>query len=403
MSLNKKVLLIIGGGISAYKSLEIIRALQNSSIEVIPVMTKSAKEFVTPLSVAALSRKKVHQNLFEFDSESEIGHIQLSRQADLVLVAPATANLISKMANGNADDLASTLLLATDKKVLVAPAMNVRMWDHPATVRNLEKLKSDGITLIGPNNGDMACGEFGPGRMAEPDEISSKVISFFSKELPLKSSLNGKKVLVTSGPTLEPIDPIRYISNHSSGKQGTAIADAFASHGADVVFITGPTSNNLPKNATVYLVGTATEMYNSVFKNGPYDIAVCTAAVSDWRIENTYKHKIKKSFSDQTLTINLIQNPDILKDLSNCPSKPKLTVGFAAETNDLIKNAKAKIKKKGCDWILANDIGKDPKILGGNNNKITLIKKDKVEEWSSSSKIDIAKKLVKNIESVFKG
>ena len=397
MLINKKVLFIIGGGISAYKSLEIIRLLQKKSIEVVPVLTKSASEFVTSLSVAALSKKKVHQSLFDLHGESEIGHIQLSRAADIVLVAPATANLMSKMANGHADDLASTLLLATDKKVLIAPAMNIRMWQNPATKRNLQKLQSDGHFFVGPNSGDMACGEFGPGRMAEPEEIVSELVRQLTEKPKVNPALHGKRILVTSGPTVEPIDPIRFISNHSSGKQGVSIAKSLASFGAEIIFITGPSNSEIPKNVKAFNVRTAQEMYQEVFNNGPYDVAICVAAVSDWRVETPQKNKIKKESVEQTLTLKLVQNPDILKDLSNGPIRPKLVIGFAAETTNLIANAKAKLRRKNCDWILANDLGENPNIIGSNQTKISFVSQNKIEEWPNMSKFDLANRLSERI------
>ena len=388
MRKERKIILIVGGGIAAYKSLELIRLLQNEHIEVIPVLTKGASNFVTSLSLAAISKKKVYSDLFDLNEETEMGHIQLSRESDLIVVAPATANLIGKMANGLADDLASTLLLATDKKVLVAPSMNVRMWNHPATISNVRKMRKHGLLFVGPKRGDMACGEFGPGRMAEPYEIKDQVIS----NLKEKSLLN-KKILVTSGPTIERIDPIRFISNSSSGLQGTAIANSLVNLGAEVVFVTGPTKVFHPIGAKVIPIESAKEMYKAVFSNGPYDIAVCAAAVSDWHVQNDSNKKIKKKTVSSEPSIFLKENPDILADLSKCKNRPSLVIGFAAETDDLAKNAKEKLTSKGCDLIVANKIEKNSSVFGNENNEVTIITNDYIKKWAKMTKNEIGRKL----------
>ena len=388
MQKEKKITLIIGGGIAAYKSLELIRLLQNENIEVIPILTRSARNFVTSLSLAAISKKKVYTDLFDLNDEAEMGHIQLSRASDLIVVAPATANLISKMANGLADDLATTLILATDKKVLLAPSMNVRMWTHPATTYNLEKLRDYGFHIVGPNTGDMACGEFGPGRMAEPFEIKDQIISKLKK----KSLLN-KKILVTSGPTIEKIDPVRFISNNSSGLQGNAIANALVNLGASVTFVTGPTNIPHPLGAKIISIESAREMHRAVFSNGPYDVAICAAAVSDWYIKNTSSKKIKKKDLSSSPQFSLEKNPDILEDLSKGAKRPDLVIGFAAETEELVKNAKEKLKSKGCDLIVANKIEKDSTVFGSENNEVSIITNTDTKHWDKMSKAKIGIKL----------
>ena len=385
---EKKITLIIGGGIAAYKSLELIRLLQNEKIEVVPILTKSAENFVTSLSLAAIAKKKVYSNLFDLNDETEMGHIQLSRISDLVVVAPATANLIGKLANGLADDLASTLILATDKKVLIAPSMNVRMWNKPATLSNVKKLKEYGFLFVGPDTGEMACGEFGPGRMAEPSEIKDKIVANFQEH-----TLLNKKILVTSGPTLERIDPIRFISNHSSGLQGTAIANALVDLGAEVVFVTGPTNVSHPIGAKIIPIESAKDMHKAVFSNGPYDVAICAAAVSDWHVQNNSDRKIKKTNASTGPQIFLKKNPDILADLSKSKNRPSLVIGFAAETEQLTKNAKAKLASKGCDLIIANKINEKFSVLGDENNEVTVISNEYTKKWSKMTKIEIGKKL----------
>ena len=390
---SRKILLIIGGGIAAYKCLDLIRRLAERGATVTPVLTRAASEFVTPLSIAALAGQKAYTDLFDLTDEAEMGHIQLSRAADLVVVAPATADLLAKMATGQANDLATTLLLATDKPVLVAPAMNVRMWDHPATQRNVETLKADGILFVGPNEGDMACGEFGPGRMSEPLEIVSAVGAALSNG-PLKD----KHVLVTSGPTHEPIDPVRYIANRSSGAQGTAIAEALAALGANVTFITGPADAARPAGVKVIEVQTAQQMLEEVQSALPADAAVFAAAVADWRVANATDSKIKKDGSGALPVMEFAENPDILRTISQMSNgRPELVVGFAAETDDVLANAEAKRLRKGCDWIVANDVSPETGIMGGSENAVTLISERGQETWDRMSKIEVARKLANKI------
>ncbi|NIZ13960.1 bifunctional phosphopantothenoylcysteine decarboxylase/phosphopantothenate--cysteine ligase CoaBC [Phaeobacter sp. HF9A] len=392
---GKHILLIIGGGIAAYKSLELIRRLQDRGARVTPVLTKAGEEFVTPLSVSALAGAPVHRDLFDLTSEAEMGHIQLSRSADLVVVAPATADLMAKMAQGMANDLASTLLLATDTPVLLAPAMNVRMWQHPATQRNLAQLIADGIQLVGPNEGGMACGEFGPGRLAEPEQILTAIEAQFEA-----GPLAGKRILVTSGPTHEPIDPVRYIANRSSGTQGTALARALRSLGAQVVFITGPASVRPPEGVEVVPVETAREMEAAVRAALPADAAVFAAAVADWRVTSASDKKLKKT-QGGIPTLSFAENPDILKTVSALPEgRPGLVVGFAAETNDVIENATAKRLRKGCDWIVANDVSPATGIMGGAENAVTLITEEGAESWPKMGKDAVAQALAKKIATV---
>ena len=391
--MKKKITIIIGGGIAAYKSLELIRFLQSENFEIIPVLTKSASNFITSLSISAISKNKVYSDLFDLNDETEMGHIQLSRVSELLVVAPATANLISKFANGIADDLATTLVLATDKKVLLAPSMNVRMWNHPATKENILKLKQFGFELIGPNSGEMACGEFGLGRMAEPIEIKNQILS----SLKNKNLLN-KKILITSGATIERIDPVRYISNDSSGIQGTSIANALIRKGAEVIFVTGKSTYEKPLGAKIINVESAREMYDAVFKNGPYNVAICAAAVSDWYVDNKNSKKIKKSFL-KSPQISLKENPDILSDISKSKNRPELVIGFAAETDDLIKNAKSKLNQKGCDIIVANKIDNKSSVFGNLENKVSIISNDKTVHWPKMSKAEIGEKLSDLIEN----
>ena len=392
MLTGKRILLIIGGGISAYKSLDLIRKLRERGATVTPVLTGAATEFVTPLSVAALSGSKVYGELFDLTDEAEMGHIQLSRSADLVVVAPATADLMAKMAHGLANDLASTLLLATDTPVLVAPAMNVRMWDHAATQRNIATLADDGVAFVGPNEGDMACGEFGPGRMAEPMEIVAAVEAKLS-DGPLK----GKRVLITSGPTHEPIDPVRYIANRSSGAQGTALANALSALGADVVFVTGPADVAPPSGVEVIAVQTAQQMLEAVQTALPADVAIFAAAVADWRVEGASDRKLKKT-KDGLPTLTFAENPDILAHVSQLKTgRPALVVGFAAETNDVEANATAKLKRKGCDWIVANDVSPETGIMGGSENDVAIISQAGVDEWPRMSKDMVSRKLAQRI------
>lgn len=397
MSLTgKRVLLVIGGGIAAYKSLELIRRLKERGAAVRVILTDAGAQFVTALSAASLSGDKVYRDLFDLTAESEMGHIALSRAADLLVVAPATADLMAKMANGQANDLASTALLATDKPVLVAPAMNVRMWTHAATRRNLEILKQDGIHIVGPNEGDMACGEFGEGRMAEPEEIAAAVEALIAP----KRGLSGFKALVTAGPTHEPIDPVRYIANRSSGKQGYAIAGALADAGADTVLVSGPVALTPPSNARLVRVETARQMLAACEAELPADIAVCTAAVADWRPDRAANSKLKKS-DKNAAPIGLTENPDILATLSRGSRRPSLVVGFAAETEDLLANASAKRTRKGCDWIIANDVGEGSTVMGGERNRVHLVTASQTEDWPEMSKAEVATRLVARIAANF--
>jgi phosphopantothenoylcysteine decarboxylase/phosphopantothenate--cysteine ligase len=392
MIAGKRILLIIGGGIAAYKSLETIRRLQDAGASVTPVLTRAAEQFVTPLSVSALAGHKVYRDLFDLTDEAEMGHIELSRSADLIVVAPATADLMAKMAGGHADDLASTLLMATDKRVLIAPAMNVRMWEHPATRRNAAQLAADGILRVGPNAGGMACGEFGPGRMAEPAEIVTAVGAALAS-----GSLSGRRILVTSGPTHEPIDPVRYIANRSSGAQGTAIARALADLGARVVFVTGPASVPPPAGVEVVQVETACQMQAAVDAALPADAAIFAAAVADWRVASASDRKLKKT-RDGMPKLDFAENPDILKGVANLgDARPRLVVGFAAETDDVVAHATAKRVRKGCDWILANDVSPATGIMGGSENAVVLITDDGAETWPRMGKDEVAVRLAARI------
>ena len=390
---GKRILLVIGGGIAAYKSLELIRRLQDRGAKVRAILTKAGTEFVTPLSVGSLTGDKVFMELFSLTDEAEMGHIELSRDADLMVVAPATADLMAKMANGHANDLASTTLLATDKRVLIAPAMNVRMWSHPATQRNLATLKADGVAVVGPNDGSMACGEFGPGRMAEPMEIIA-AIEGLMKDPAVGHPLKGKRVLVTSGPTREPIDPVRYISNHSSGKQGHAIAKAAAEAGAEVTLVTGPVSLADPVGVTVVHVESARDMLAAVEAALPADIAVFAAAVADWRVASVADNKLKKGAGGPP-SLAFVENPDILATIAKHGSKrPQLVVGFAAETEAVVDNARAKLARKGCDLIVANDVAPGTGTFGGDANTVHLVTPDSVETWDRQSKDGVARALV---------
>ncbi|MEL7258708.1 MAG: bifunctional phosphopantothenoylcysteine decarboxylase/phosphopantothenate--cysteine ligase CoaBC [Pseudomonadota bacterium] len=392
MLASRRILLLIAGGIAAYKSLDLIRRLRERGVSVTPVLTRAGSEFVTPLSVSALAGRKVFQDLFDLTDEAEMGHIELSRSADLIVVAPATADLMAKMAQGHADDLASTLLLATDTPVLVAPSMNVRMWDHPATQRNMTTLKEDGVAFVGPNEGDMACGEYGPGRMAEPLEIVAAIEAQIAN-----GPLAGKRILVTSGPTHEPIDPVRYIANRSSGAQGTAIARALSALGAEVIFVTGPADVPPPQGVTVVAVQTAQEMLDAVEDALPVDAGVFAAAVADWRVKSASERKLKKT-KDGLPDLSFAENPDILATVCKLKKKrPGLVVGFAAETDDVLKHATAKRKRKGCDWIVANDVSPGTGIMGGSENDVTLITDDGAEDWPRLSKDQVAKRLAQKI------
>ena len=402
MLAGKKILLIIGGGIAAYKSLELIRRLQDQGASVTPVLTRAGEEFVTPLSVSALAGEAVHQDLFDLTSEAEMGHIQLSRSADLVVVAPATADLMAKMAQGLANDMASTLLLATDTKVLLAPAMNVRMWEHPATQRNIKTLRGDGVGFVGPNEGGMACGEFGPGRLAEPAEILAAITAELSQQAEA-GRLAARRILVTSGPTHEPIDPVRYIANRSSGAQGTALARALRDQGAEVVFVTGPAEVPPPDGVEVVAVQSALEMEAAVQAALPVDAGVFAAAVADWRVASASDRKLKKS-KDGLPVLEFAENPDILKTVSRMTEgRPPLVVGFAAETNDVVENATAKRLRKGCDWIVANDVSPATGIMGGQENAVILISGQGAEEWPRMGKAEVATRLAARIATALKG
>jgi phosphopantothenoylcysteine decarboxylase/phosphopantothenate--cysteine ligase len=390
---GKRILLVIGGGIAAYKTLELIRQLQERGAGVRAILTDAGAQFVTPLSVASLTADRVYQNLFDLTQESEMGHIVLSRSADLVVVAPATADLIAKMATGIANDLATTALLATDKRVLIAPAMNVFMWEHAATRRNIETLKADGIAVVGPNSGALADGELGPGRLAEPHEIVTAIEGLLDPD----TRLSGLKALVTAGPTHEPIDPVRYIANRSSGKQGYAIAAALADAGAETVLVSGPSELAAPRRAKLVRVETARQMWTACEAQLPADIAVCTAAVADWRPETAANSKLKKR--DAPKTIKLAENPDILAGLAHHASRPSLVIGFAAETDDLMANATAKRIAKGCDWIVANDVSTG--IMGGDRNRVHVITAHGAETWPEMSKLDVARRLVAAIAESF--
>jgi len=387
---SKRILLVISGGIAAYKALELIRLLRKSGAAVRAVLTKVGAEFVTPLSVGALTEDKVYSELWSLTDEAEMGHIRLSREADLIVIAPASADLLAKMANGLADDLASTMLLAADKLVLVAPAMNVRMWEHPATVANLATLESRGVTRVGPNPGPMACGEFGLGRMAEPAEILAAIAAHFAGGKPL----SGRRILITSGPTQEAIDPVRFISNRSSGKQGHAIAAACARLGAETILVSGPTQEPAPPGVTLVSIESADEMLAACQAALPVDAAVCAAAVSDWRPADPAAQKIKKKAGAAAPDIHLVQTPDILATLSRPgPKRPHLVVGFALETENLIDNAKAKLKSKGCDWIVANAATQDSTVFGSSYNTITLVTSVGTELWPRASKQEVGERL----------
>jgi len=397
MLAEKRILLVIAGGIAAYKCLELIRRLRERGARVRVVMTPAAKEFVTPLSVGALSENRVYCDLFDLTTEHEIGHIRLSREADLVVVAPATADLLAKMAHGLANDLASNVLLATDKPVLVAPAMNPRMWAHPATVRNARQLAADGIRFVGPNVGTMAeRGEFGAGRMAEPMEILAAIEGFFA-EAAAPRTLAGRRVVVTAGPTHEPIDPVRYIANRSSGKQGYAIASALARAGAEVTLVSGPVGLADPVGVTTVRVETAREMLEAVEAVLPVDVAVMAAAVADWRVASEASEKIKKG-PGGVPSLAFVENPDILATIGrHATLRPRLVVGFAAETESLIANARAKLDKKGADLIVANDVSPETGIMGGDRNTVRLVEAAGVTDWPDLPKDEVAEKLVELI------
>ncbi|MEM8570899.1 MAG: bifunctional phosphopantothenoylcysteine decarboxylase/phosphopantothenate--cysteine ligase CoaBC [Pseudomonadota bacterium] len=393
MLAGKRILLIIGAGIAAYKSLELIRLLKKAGASVTPVLTPSAQHFVTPLTASALAGEKVQTDLFDLTAEAEMGHIELSRNADLVVVAPATADLMAKLASGLANDLASTLLLATDKRVLIAPAMNVRMWEHPANQRNVRSLRNDGVLSVGPESGDMACGEFGPGRMAEPADILEAISAALGQGV-----LTGRHILLTSGPTHEPIDPVRYIANRSSGRQGTAIAEALARRGARVSFITGPAEAPRPLGCRVVEVQSARDMLEAVTSCLPADVAVFAAAVADWHVVSASSSKLKKGANAEMPRIELAENPDILKTVSRMESgRPNLVIGFAAETDNVIENAREKRVRKGCDWLVANDVRPETGVMGGTRTELTLIREADMENWGPMTKVDAAERLADRI------
>ncbi|SDZ93296.1 bifunctional phosphopantothenoylcysteine decarboxylase/phosphopantothenate--cysteine ligase CoaBC [Rubrimonas cliftonensis] len=403
-STARRVLLAIGGGVAAYKSLELIRLLRGAGVGVTVAMTRAAEQFVTPLSAGALSGEKVYRDLFDLTDEAEMGHIQLSRAADLVIVAPATADLMAKMANGHADDLVSTLLMATDKRVLIAPAMNVRMWEHPATRRNLAALKGDGVAVVGPDAGEMACGEFGAGRMAEPAAIRDAALALLARAGDaVRGPLSGLRALVTSGPTHEPIDPVRYLANRSSGKQGMAIAAALRELGAGVTLVTGPTVEPAPAGVAVVRVETAREMLAAVETALPADLAIFAAAVADWRPAEARAGKIKKDGSAPA-PLALTENPDILATVSALPAgrRPALVVGFAAETDDVAANAAAKRLRKRCDWIVANDVSAaGGGVMGGAENAVIVTDDAGTETWPRLSKAETARRLALRVADWF--
>ena len=390
---GKRILLIIGGGIAAYKALELVRRLRERGATVRVVLTKGGAQFVTPLSFSVLSGEEAFTDLFDLKDEAEIGHIQLSREADLVVVAPATADLLAKMANGLANDLASSVLMATDKSVLAAPAMNVRMWQHPATMRNVATLRADGVRFVGPEEGDMSCGEFGPGRMAEPEDIADAIARILPSAQGV--SLVGRHVMITSGPTYEPIDPVRYIANRSSGKQGHALARAAKDMGARVTLISGPTHlPDIPGVMTVK-VETAADMLDAALGALPADIAICAAAVADWRAATQAAEKLKKEEGQNALNLALARNPDILATLAAPGARrPALVIGFAAETETIITHAQEKLSRKGADWIVANDVSPDTGIMGGDRTEVHLVSAAGVEDWPAMGKDEMAVKLL---------
>ena len=395
---GKRILLIVAGGIAAFKSLELVRRLRGQGARVRAVLTESGAEFVTPLSLQALTEDKVYRDLFSLTDESEMGHIQLSRDADLLVVVPATANLLAKMRAGIADDLASTVLLATDKPVMVAPAMNVRMWLHPATIENLAVLRDRGVMVVGPTDGDMACGEFGPGRMSEPEEI----VAAIEGALGAAGPLSGRAALVTSGPTLEAIDPVRYIANRSSGKQGHAIATALARLGAATTLVTGPTRLADPNGVRTVHIESAHQMLEACASALPVDVAVCAAAVSDWRVARAAGQKLKKDGNAAPPALELTENPDILATLAAAgATRPALVVGFAAETETVVKHASEKRLRKGCDWIVANDVSPETGTFGGDENTVHLVTEAGAEDWPKMGKDAVAGRLAARIADHF--
>ena len=396
---DRQVLLIVGGGIAAYKCLELVRLLRGRGIAVRPVLTEAGAKFVTPLSLAALCEDRVHTDLFSLTDEAEMGHIRLSRSADLIVVAPATADLMARAAAGLANDLATTLLLATDTPVMMVPAMNVRMWTHPATQRNLASLRADGVRFVGPEVGDMACGETGPGRMAEPAAILAAILSALE---PQARPLAGRRAVVTAGPTAEPLDPVRVLTNRSSGKQGFAIAGALAALGAEVTLVAGPVAEPTPPGVHRVDVETAREMLAACEAALPADIAVCVAAVADWRPAEVAAGKTKKAPGAPAPEIRLVENPDILATLSRAEARPRLVVGFAAETETVEDHARAKLARKGCDWIVANDVSR-PGVMGGSDNTVSIVTRDGVERWDKAPKAEVARRLAERIAAALEG
>jgi len=396
---GKRILLIIGGGIAAYKTLELIRRLADKGVRVRAIMTKAAHEFVTPLSVSSLTGEKVYTDLFDLTDEAEMGHIQLSRDADLLLVAPATADLMARMVAGMANDLATTALLATDKPVMVAPAMNVRMWEHKSTQRNIAQLTQDGVGFIGPDDGDMACGEFGPGRLSETPDIIAALENHFNTST---GPLAGRHILVTSGPTHEPIDPVRYLANRSSGKQGHAIAGSLASLGAQVTLVAGPTAQPNPSGVTVVPVETARQMLAACQTALPADGVICAAAVADWRVAQDAEQKMKKG-PDGVPALALTENPDILATISQLPQgqRPALVVGFAAETEKVIEHATAKLARKKCDWLVANDVSPESGVMGGDMNTVHVLSATGRDDWPQLSKTEVADRLARKVADYF--
>ncbi len=392
---GKSILLIIGGGIAAYKALDLIRRARERGARVRAVLTASAQHFVTPLSVSTLCEEKAFTDLFDLKDETEIGHIQLSREADLIIIAPATANLLARMAGGLADDLATSVLLAANKPVLAAPAMNWKMWENAATQRNVARLRADGLHLVGPTEGAMACNEWGIGRMAEAAAILDAAEAVLNAG---SGPLEGVRVLVTAGPTHEPIDPVRYIANRSSGKQGYAVAEAAAMLGASVTLVSGPTSLTPPANVTLLRVETARQMLEATESALPADVGIFTAAVADWRTAGDHPQKLKKLGKAKTLTLALTENPDILRTIARHDFlRPHLVIGFAAETENLVDYAKKKLASKGCDWIVANDVSAEKGVMGGNDNEVLLVTRDGVEEWPHLRKHEVAERLMQRV------
>jgi phosphopantothenoylcysteine decarboxylase / phosphopantothenate---cysteine ligase len=399
---GNRILLIVGGGIAAYKNLELVRRLKERGASVRAILTKSGAEFVTPLSLSVLCEEKTFAELFDLKDEAEIGHIRLARDADLIVVAPATADLMAKMAQGLASDLATAVLLAADNPVLVAPAMNVRMWQHPATRRNVARLRGDGIAFVGPNEGEMACGEYGEGRMAEPGEIVQAIERLFAAKP--KGVLTGRRVLITSGPTHEPLDPVRYIANRSSGKQGHALARAAAEAGAEVTLVTGPVGLPDPEGVTVIKVETAREMLDAALAALPADIAICAAAVADWRAAEEAAQKLKKKGASSETSLRLTPNPDILATIATPgPKRPRLVIGFAAETENVVLNGTAKRRAKGADWIVANDVAPATGVMGKDETRVHLITAEGVEDWPALTKDETARRLIERAAATLPG